>query len=49
MEHENLERIQNDRQEIDTLIRELDLVKKDNWAVEDEQIRLLEQIADTEQ
>jgi hypothetical protein len=48
MEHDNLERIGNDRVEIDNLIRELDLIKKDNWAVEDEQMRILDNISEAE-
>ena len=45
MEQENLDRISKDRQEVDRLIRELDQAKLENRNVEDEQVRLLDQIA----
>lgn len=44
VEHENLERISQDRQEVDRLIRELDQAKIENRNVEEEQIRLLDSI-----
>jgi len=43
-----LQRIGQDRTEVDRLIRELDIVKSDNAAAEDEQIKLLEMVAVTE-
>ena len=49
VEQDNLDRIQNDRQEVDRLIRELDQAKADNIQSENEQEKLLEQIYNEEQ
>ena len=43
-----MNKISQDRQEVDMLIRELDQVNAENYQTEDEQIRLLEQIGVTE-
>jgi hypothetical protein len=44
VEQENLDRICNDRQEVDRLIRELDQARLENRNVEEEQIRLLDSV-----
>ena len=43
-----MDRIQNDRQEVDRLIRELDQSKADNIQCEHEQEKLLEEIYNEE-
>ena len=43
-----LEKIGEDRVEIDRLIRELDLLKNENVHAENEQIRLIDEIAKVE-
>lgn len=48
LESDCLARIGQDRNEVDRLIRDLDLVKADNLQAEDEQIKLLEMVAVTE-
>ena len=47
-EMDSLDKISKDRQEIDRLIRELDQVKQENTTAEEEQMRLLETIFNTE-
>lgn len=42
IEHQNLEKISKDRQEVDRLIRELDQAKQENGYYEEEQINLLD-------
>jgi len=48
LESDCLNRIGQDRQEVDRLIRELDVVKHENLQAEEEQIKLLEMVAVTE-
>lgn len=48
LESDCLNRISQDRQEVDRLIRELDVVKQENLQAEEEQIKLLEMVAVTE-
>lgn len=43
-----MNKIATDRNEVDMLIKELDLLKAENLQVEDEQMKVIEQIAVTE-